>query len=142
LGPDISKPILVVTLALNPACAVPALSFSEIAAAVERLVRTHGPRDADLVEPYHDLVGAGLAVLRGDLDAAAAGYRSAALGLDAADTTTVANAARWRLGELLGGDDGRALVEQARAALLADGIVRPDRVVATYAPVAADARRP
>jgi hypothetical protein len=87
------------------------------------------------------LVGAELAVLRGDLDAAAAGYRSAALAFDAADTTTVANAARWRLGELLGGDDGRALVDQARATLVAEGIVRPDRVVAMFVPVAADARR-
>jgi hypothetical protein len=87
------------------------------------------------------LAAAGLAVLRGDLDAAAADYRSAALGFDAADTTTVAAAARWRLGELLGGDAGRALVDQARAALVAEGIVRPDRVVAMFAPVAADSRR-
>ena len=86
------------------------------------------------------LVGAELAVLRGDLDAAAAGYRKAALGFDAADTTTFADAARWRLGELIGGDDGRALVDQARAALVAEGIVRPDRVVAMFVPVAADAR--
>jgi hypothetical protein len=87
------------------------------------------------------LVGAELAVLRGDLDAAAAGYRSAALGFDATDTLTFADAARWRLGELLGGDEGRALVDQARAALVAEGIVRPDRVVAMFVPVAADARR-
>jgi hypothetical protein len=86
------------------------------------------------------LVRAELAVLRGDLDAAAAGYRSAALGFDAADTMTFADAARWRLGELLGGDAGRALVDQARAALVAEGIVRPDRVVAMFVPVAADAR--
>jgi tetratricopeptide (TPR) repeat protein len=87
------------------------------------------------------LVGAELAVLRGDLDAAAAGYRSAARGFDATDTLTVADAARWRLGELLGGDEGRALVDHARAALVAEGIVRPDRVVAMFVPVAADARR-
>ena len=87
------------------------------------------------------LIRAELAVLRGDLDAAATGYRSAALGFDAADTTTIAAAARWRLGELLGGSDGRALIDQTRAALIAEGIVRPDRVVAMFVPVAADARR-
>ena len=86
------------------------------------------------------LVGAELAVLRGDLEAAATGYRSAARGFDAADIATFADAARWRLGELLGGDDGRALVDQARAALVAEGIVRPDRVVAMFVPVAADSR--
>jgi len=36
---------------------------------------------------------------------------------------------------------GRALVDQARAALVAEGIVRPDRVVAMFVPVTADARR-
>ena len=87
------------------------------------------------------LIGAGLAVLRGDLDAAVVGYRDAADGFDAASMHQIASAARWRLGELIGGDDGGALVDQARAELSAEGVVRPDRVVAMYAPVAADARR-
>jgi len=86
------------------------------------------------------LVGAELAVLRGDLDAAADGYRSAAAGFDDADMALLAGAARWRLGELLGGDEGRTLVADARAALAAEGIVRPDRVVAMFVPVSADAR--
>ncbi|HSR99498.1 MAG TPA: AAA family ATPase, partial [Kofleriaceae bacterium] len=84
---------------------------------------------------------AGLAVLRGDLDAAVENYRAAAAGFDAIDMMTVADAARWRLGELVGGDEGRVLVGQARAALSSEGIVRPDRVVAMIAPVPADARR-
>src|SRR5262249_17734824 len=87
------------------------------------------------------LVGAGLAVLRGDLDGAADGYRSAATGFEAVDMMLVAEAARWRLGELLGGDGGRHLIEQATATLSAEGIVRPDRVVAVFAPVPVDARR-
>jgi hypothetical protein len=53
----------------------------------------------------------------------------------------MAASASWRLGELLRGDDGRALVAQARADLSAEGIVRPDRVVAMMAPVPADTRR-
>jgi len=87
------------------------------------------------------LVGAGLAVLRGDLDAAVEGYRGAAAGFDAVDMMLPASAARWRLGELRGGDEGRALVGQASAALSAEAIVRPDRVVAMFAPVSGDARR-
>jgi len=69
------------------------------------------------------------------------GYRGAAAGFEAVDMMHIASAARWRLGELLGGDEGRVLIGQARAALSAEGIVRPDRVVAMFAPVPADARR-
>jgi serine/threonine protein kinase len=86
------------------------------------------------------LVGAELAVLAGNLEGAAAGYRGAADGFAALDMALVASVARWRLGELLGGDAGRALVGEANAALSAEGIVRPDRVVAMFAPVPADAR--
>ena len=86
------------------------------------------------------LVNAELAVLRGDLDAAVHAYLGAADAFDAAGLTLFAWAARWRRGELLGGDTGRALVAQVRAALSAEGCVRPDRVVAMLVPVAANAR--
>jgi hypothetical protein len=86
------------------------------------------------------LVRAQLAVLHGDLDAATAGYRSAAAAFDALDMSLIASAARWRLGELVGGDEGRTLIDQVGAALTAEGIVRPDRVVAMFAPVPAEAR--
>jgi hypothetical protein len=87
------------------------------------------------------LVRAELAVLRGDLDTAVPGYRSAAAAFDALDMSLMSSAARWRLGELLGGDEGRALVAEVHAALSAEGIVRPDRVVAMFAPVPADGAR-
>jgi hypothetical protein len=93
------------------------------------------------VRPVAGLIHAGLAVLRGNLDAAVDGYRAAARGFDAGDMIMNAAATRWRLGELLCGDEGRALVDQARAVLAAEGIVRPDRVVAMLAPVPPDARR-
>jgi hypothetical protein len=92
-------------------------------------------------QPVSLLIGAGLAVLCGDVEAAAAGYRSAAPGFDAVDMVMHAAVTRWRLGELVGGDEGRALVAQARAVLAAEGIVRPERVLAMFAPVPADARR-
>jgi len=87
------------------------------------------------------LIRAGLAVLAGELDAAAAGYRTAAASFDATDNMFTAEAARWRLGELLGGDEGRALIATATAALSAQGIARPDRVMTMLAPVPAQARR-
>jgi hypothetical protein len=97
---------------------------------------------ADLVSrSAPPLIDAGLAVLRGDLDAAVIHYRAAAAGFEAGDMMMTAWVARWRLGELLGGDDGRALIDQAAAALRAEGIVRPDRVVAMLAPVSPDVRR-
>jgi hypothetical protein len=86
------------------------------------------------------IIGAGLAVLHGDLDAALVGYGDAAAAFDAASMTMLADAARWRLGELLGGDTGRALIDDAGASLSADGVARPDRIVAMFAPVSADAR--
>ncbi|MBE7454022.1 MAG: hypothetical protein HS111_35795, partial [Kofleriaceae bacterium] len=46
-------------------------------------------------------------------------------------------AARWRLGELLGGDEGAALRAAAAAALAAEGVRDPARVVTMLAPVAA-----
>jgi tetratricopeptide (TPR) repeat protein len=88
------------------------------------------------------LAGAGLAVVRGDLDAAVTGYREAAEGFDALDMMQLASSARWRLGELIGGHAGRALIADARAALAAEGVVRPDRLVAAFAPITAGTRRP
>jgi len=90
--------------------------------------------------PVPLLVNAELAVLRGDLDDAVNAYLSAADAFDAAGLSLFALAARWRRGELLGGDTGRAQVDQVRAALSAQGCVRPDRVIAMLVPVAADAR--
>jgi hypothetical protein len=98
-------------------------------------------RDHDATRGVPLLLRAGLAVLHGDLDAAVAGYRDAADCFAAVDMVMHASVARWRLGELLGGDEGRALVNQTHVALSAEGIVRPDRVVAMFAPVAANARR-
>jgi hypothetical protein len=51
-----------------------------------------------------------------------AGYRVAATEFGALDRALVSSSARWRLGELLGGDEGRALVSEVRTALAAEGI--------------------
>jgi hypothetical protein len=50
------------------------------------------------------------------------------------DMAMCAALARRRLGELLGGDEGRALVAQADGWLASQGIVRPERVSRLFAP--------
>jgi hypothetical protein len=111
-----------------------------LAATIRKLCRR---LDGDLPMRAVPLIaGAGLAVVRGDLDAAVIGYRDAAAGFDALDMMQLASAARWRLGELIGGDAGRAMIADARTALAAEGVVRPDRLVAAFAPITAGTRRP
>jgi hypothetical protein len=65
---------------------------------------------------------------------AVAALRKAIATSEAAEMAMHAVAARWRLGELQGGDEGRTLVESARHALYAEGIKNPDRWVAIYLP--------
>jgi serine/threonine protein kinase len=84
--------------------------------------------------PGASLVRAGALAARGradqaipDLEAAIAGFRGVDMALHAA-------CARRRKGELLGGDEGRRLVEGADAAMRAQGIARPDRWTAMIAP--------
>ena len=49
-----------------------------------------------------------------------------------------AAATRHRLGELLGGEEGREMVDAARAVMLAQRIKSPDRVAAMLLPGFAD----
>ena len=81
------------------------------------------------------LVTAELAVLDGRLDAAESAYRAAIDGFVAGDMALIADAARWRLGELLGGTEGASLRRTADAALAREGIRDPARTVALFVPV-------
>jgi eukaryotic-like serine/threonine-protein kinase len=72
----------------------------------------------------------------------AAGDRAATLGALRAHLTSAAEtemamhacAARHRLGELLGGDEGRALVESARETLTSEGIRKQAAWLAVFLP--------
>jgi hypothetical protein len=112
---------------------------AQVCASIARVCR--GLDDHAMARPLRVVIDAGLAVLRGDRDAAVTLYREAATGFDALGMLLNASATRWRLGELLGGDEGRTLVAQATTELSAEGIVRPDRVIAIFASVPADARQ-
>lgn len=71
-----------------------------------------------------------LAHLEGDDDKAVALLRTALPMLDAYHSTGAADAARWRLGQLIGGDEGAALIAQVRKRLEDMRAVRPERMVA------------
>ena len=81
--------------------------------------------------PLGHLVRAAVRAARDERDGAAADLRAAADGLDAADMALWATVARGRLGALTG-DAG--LAEVSRAALRAQGVIRPDRLEAVLAP--------
>ncbi|MFO0950342.1 MAG: AAA family ATPase [Isosphaeraceae bacterium] len=80
------------------------------------------------------LVEASARSLQGDQDGSAATLRQASAELDAVEMAAHAAAARRRLGEILGGEEGAALVVEADALLRARGVANPERLTATYAP--------
>ena len=102
----------------------------------------HADRDAGRVlrekvpcsRPLVDLLRAGIAAARGELGVAASRCAEAAAGFDAAGMALYAAAARRRRGQLVGGDEGRALVAAAEAWMLGQRIKNPARWTAMLAP--------
>jgi len=84
--------------------------------------------------PIAATVQAAVHFQRGDVEAAVRGLREAARGFDAAHMALHANAVRRRLGVILGGDEGRALVDAAEARMREQAIVEPARMSALLAP--------
>jgi len=70
----------------------------------------------------------------GDRDAAIASLRRAVEQTEATDTHAYAGPVRYRLGQLLGGDDGTTLVKEAIETMFAQGIRVPERWAAIYLP--------
>jgi tetratricopeptide (TPR) repeat protein len=70
----------------------------------------------------------------GNRAAAIASLRSAVERTEATDTIVYASPARYRLGQLLCGDEGALLVRTANETMAARGIRAPDRWVAVYFP--------
>ncbi len=85
-------------------------------------------------QPMVDQIRAARAHLGGDDRSAEQGLRRAADGFTAADMHLAAAAARWRRGELAGGDEGRSQVAEAEAWMRDQEIRRPERMVAMLAP--------
>jgi hypothetical protein len=79
-------------------------------------------------------IRAGVAAVRGERHDALAQLRIAVPGFALVDMPLYAAAAQRRLGALLGGSEGKGLVATADARLIAEGVVRPDRMAAMLVP--------
>ena len=80
-------------------------------------------------------IRAGVAAARGDTSRAATLFAEAVTQLEAVDMNLYAAASRRRLGEILGGDEGRAQVERADSWMRQQGIQNPARMADVFAPV-------
>jgi hypothetical protein len=88
--------------------------------------------------PLAAILRAAVASAENDRREAAERLRAAIDLAGAADMAGYATAARYQLGRLLGGEEGRALVQQAGAAMAEQGIRVPARFAATLVPGAWD----
>jgi serine/threonine protein kinase len=84
--------------------------------------------------PLAAIVQAAAENAAGDRDAAAAALRTAAASAEAAGMAMHAVAARHRLGTLIGGEEGRSMVERANQAMTSEGIKNPARWLSIYLP--------
>lgn len=84
--------------------------------------------------PLAQLLQAAVSAARGNGEEAAAMLCSAEAGFDAAHMSLYAAAARRRRGEILGGDQGRAMVAAADAWMLGQKVRNPARMTAMVAP--------
>jgi hypothetical protein len=84
--------------------------------------------------PSAQTVRAGIAMVHGDTVRAAALLRDAIAAFQAADMALHAATARRRLGQLLGGDEGQALIEDADSWMASQRIVNPERMTSLYVP--------
>jgi hypothetical protein len=90
--------------------------------------------------PLSELMLAGSALVAGDSERADHHLREAIARFTGEDMVLYAAAARMRLGELVGGEDGAALLAQGRAAFEAAGVVNVARFSNMLAPMAVQVR--
>jgi serine/threonine protein kinase len=107
--------------------------------AAERDARSLQREGMAWITAWSTLLHAGVAAHRGDLAQAVVLYGRAAFECDSADMALHAAVARWRQGELVGGDGGAALLTRARSYFHHESAKTPERLVAVFAPPAAQA---
>jgi tetratricopeptide (TPR) repeat protein len=103
-------------------------------AAAERDAAAIAAERAPYCAPTAALLTAAVVMVRGDEAAAVRSLRAALAGFETCHMKLFAAVARRRLGELVGGDEGGALVHQANAWMTSHAIVNADRMTATLAP--------
>jgi hypothetical protein len=117
-------------LAVAARAAHPRRSLRDAEQWARRLERERMPYATALAKPLR----AGVAALRGDKPAAVRHLAEAAEAFDAVNMGLFAAAARRRLGEWLGGDEGGALAERADAWMAKQKIKDPTRMAAAIIP--------
>jgi eukaryotic-like serine/threonine-protein kinase len=118
-----------------------ALAAAASAADPEPLFRV-AEKDAGRIErenmpwgtPMAKLIRAGLATFRGEIEKSISLLALAETGFEAADMALHAEVARRRRGQLLGGEQGRALVEAADKWMAQQMIKNPERMADMFAP--------
>ncbi len=85
-------------------------------------------------EPHVPLIRATIAARRVDIERATAELRAAAEGFDAASMQLLAAVTRYRLGALLGGDEGASMVSASDEWMREQRVKSPERMAALYAP--------
>jgi len=84
--------------------------------------------------PLAKLIRAGIANQRTEREAALRALDEAAAGFKAAHMALYREAARWRKGQLIGGDEGQAMIDHARGFMREQRIRAPGRMTAMLAP--------
>jgi hypothetical protein len=98
---------------------------------VHKLARERTPWSDGIAQLY----AAALATIAGETERGVALLAEAERGFAAAEMAIYAGTTQRRRGELIGGDEGGALVAAADASLRACGIVHPARFAAFYVPI-------
>jgi hypothetical protein len=123
-----SRARVALAMAINPGDAKPFLRSAE--RDIRRIEREHVPYGEALAR----LLQAGLFAARSALDAAVPLLRDAAMRFDALDMGHYASAARYRLGKVVGGDEGRVNVAQAETWMASQRVKNPFRMTAMLSP--------
>jgi hypothetical protein len=110
-----------------------ATSRDDLVDAAERDARAIAKERMEWSAPIAKLILAAVAAQRRS-DAAIACLKDAVAGFDAAEMSLYAAAARMRLGALVGGDEGRAHLDAARATFEEQRVTNVERMVRMLAP--------
>ncbi|XXX78617.1 protein kinase [Sorangium sp. So ce134] len=100
----------------------------------ERDARRLSREGAPWVAPMATSLRAAIAAQRGQAALALSLLESAAAAFDGSDMALFAACARRRRGQLLGGEEGRALIQAADAWMAGQGVRNPARIAAIFAP--------
>ncbi len=104
-------------------------------AVARRHTRQIAAEDGPHAAPLAALLRGGIAAAGGHVERAAADFKAAERGFEAAKMALLLAATRHRLGKLIGGARGRALVAAAARYMSEEGIAAPSKMAGMYAPV-------